>query len=146
MTGEEQMYKTLERQDMYNTLVKRKLILVAKDLLAKYPFNTTRFTRLYGNDENMRDNIVEKFGLTDRFFGGNIAKAAQVKDSAYVVLADAEDNTIGILIPDENLPLLTIEQLKDLLVLFNIAIPKEYKKQDLINLLSERHIDKSKEG
>lgn len=139
MTGEEQMEVTENRRDQYNSLVKRKIILVNQALLDKYPFRLTRFSKLYTNDENMVDNIVSKYGITDRFFGGNVAKAGQVYDSPFVVLADSDDYTIGILIPNENLSMLTVDQLKEVMSLYKIDIPKDAKKQDLINLLTSEN-------
>jgi hypothetical protein len=126
---------TERRQEVYSKLTKRKIILVQKELLEKYPFRTTKLERIYGIDPNARFNIETAYGLTDRYFGGNIAKAAPVLNSPYVLLANSDDITIGILIPEQNLHLLTVEQLKDLCNLYKLEVPKDYKKQEIIELL-----------
>lgn len=117
---------TNERVDVYDKFKSKKIILVDKYYLEKYNYKTAKISRTV---------MPEVFGLTDRYFGGNIYRCAIMKEEPYVVLVDRFFETLGILIPHDNLDKLNIKELTELCKRYKIEIPKDSKKDDIVELL-----------
>jgi hypothetical protein len=126
--GKELENDTFDRVDNYDKFTEKKIILVDRVLLNENNYKTAKIAKVV---------FPEAFGLTDRYFGGNIFRCAIMKDSPYVILVDKFFNSLGLLLPKENLHLLTVKELVALCERYRIAVTKETKKDELIELLKK---------
>jgi hypothetical protein len=119
--------ETESRIGKFKDNVSRKIILTENDLISEYNYNTAKISRLAEPEE---------FGFTERYFGGNVAKVAVLKDSPYVLLVSRNFKTLGIHIPNNNLDKLPVEQLKELCYKFSVPYGNKDSKKILVDKLT----------
>ncbi|HAK12828.1 MAG TPA: hypothetical protein DCO78_13455, partial [Chitinophagaceae bacterium] len=88
----------------------------------------------YKTAKIVRTVPIETYNLTDRYFGGNIYRCAILKNNPYVLLVDKYYTTLGLLLPFENMHMLTVKELLVLCERYKIKTTPDLKKDDIIEL------------
>lgn len=115
------------RLEYYNINNKIKIILMDIKTVNQFPYKTTR---------NLIIVEPEKYGITDRYCGGNVDKCAEIKGQPYVLLLDKIKHTLGVHIPYKNLHMLTVTELVALCKRFQLPANNTEKKDLLINKIT----------
>ena len=89
----------------YQAHTGKKIIVTELEWLKDYPYKLTKLERVCS---------PLSLGITDRYFGGQVYKAAKVKDKPYYLLVNKDDVTIGLLIRNEDVADLPYADLRKL--------------------------------
>jgi len=103
------------------------LIDIRTDTLKTYPYRTTRLKRLVP---------LEKFGMDETFFGGNIFTIAEVRDKPLYLLCNRDLETLGVCVRTDELEKLTKTELIEWAQVQRIKIKKEDTKEIVIDKLT----------
>ena len=119
--------KTQDTRDRYNKNTGRKLIIQDTKMIEAYDYKKT-----------LMDPAVnpEVFGITDRYCGGMVYKVAKAKMAPWHLLIAKGDITIGLYLHPDNVPGLTVEELKKTCARFNIPFDNNAVKADLVKTLT----------
>jgi len=118
--------KTEQLTEYYRSNVERKIIVTELEWLKDYPYKTSKFERVV---------LPDSLGITDRYFGGQVYKAAKLKEKPYYVLVNKDDISIGIFIKDEDVDKLTYQELQKLATKYKLACGPKAKKEEIVSQL-----------
>lgn len=119
--------ETYDRIENYNKRVGKKIIILATELIKKYPYKTSKIKKVH---------MPEVFEFSDRTFGGNAYRCATLKDSPYVLIVDKFFNTLAIYVPYKNLSEFNVNELLKIASYLNVKHDKTIKKDQFIELLT----------
>lgn len=117
-----------ERMPEIKNHEKRKFLIdIRKVTLEKYPYRTTRLKRLI---------TLERFGMDETFFGGNIHTIAEVRDKPIYLLCNKDLVTLGVCVRVDELEKLTKNDLLEWAKVQRIKIKSEDTKEIIIDKLT----------
>jgi len=123
----EQLIENTEKlTSYYQANINKKIIITELSWIKDYPY---KFSKLEGIASPV------SLGITDRYFGGQVHKAAKIKDKPYYILVDKDDTTIGLLIRDEDVPNLSYQDLQKLAIKYKLECGSKAKKEEIVDQL-----------
>ena len=123
---EQLLGKTEELTSYYQANIEKKIIITELEWIKEYPYKTTPLERTYP---------PITFGITDRYFGGQVYKMAKVKGKPYYILVNKDDVTIGLHIRNEDVPNLSYFDLQKLSAKYKLPCGNKAKKEEIVEQL-----------
>lgn len=111
-------------------LEERKIIIIHTEMLKKFDFKNLKIEKMILDPKEV--------GLNQNYFGGQCKRCAILKDSPFIVILNATNQTIGLHLPKEKelLAQLGHRELLDIAKRQGLKANTKTKKEDLVDILT----------